>query len=199
MANQAGISPPANPAIGLGTEMTYVVIGVAPADLQDKVGMDKWQQAALGNFIGVQSSTTPEYSQNQPQVPDFDPTFLANAIDSMVIGRSSYVQTTAPDFFKFKDNTPPPPPVATTLSVQNAGSNIVVVVRDQYDRLMPGVAIVVTATGGTAPNPVVTNPNFVTNGAGTGGTGFTADGPGTITGTVTANVTLTQPFNITLN
>lgn len=106
MANSAGVSGPFNPAIGLGTAQ-QLVIGVAAANLAATITAGKWQNAALGNFIGQQTDTTAhptaKYSQAQGQAPvDFDGTFTCKGIVAMVPTDTFYTKVLAQNQFSFE-------------------------------------------------------------------------------------------------
>lgn len=202
MADVNGVSGPPNPAIGTGTKQTNLVIGVAPASVAAKVTAESWQQAALGNFIGVQAKNSGSYSQAQGDTPrDFDPSFLAD-----VVGATSNVTTfaynrTSSNQYKFGTAVP----VATSYTVTNGpnapfatGTPITVTVKDQFGNAMSGVAVTVTRTGGTATGGAVTAAGN-TNGSGIATSTATASAAGTVTGTVAvAGITGTKPFAVTL-
>jgi hypothetical protein len=92
MANSSGVSGPFNPTIGLnlaqnGTAAPLSLIGFKTTDISPAMIAGKWQQAAAGNFVGVQSTRATPMGYNQqlaqavPPVHDFDAAFVAMASD----------------------------------------------------------------------------------------------------------------------
>lgn len=202
MANASGVSGPFNPAIGLGTKQDNLIIGVAPGSVATVVGADDWQQAALGNFIGVQSETTTAYSQAQGDTPrDFDPSFLADVVGATNNVTDFEYERASSNQYRFGT----PSPVATSYTVVNGpnaafatGTPITVTVLDQFGAPVTGVAVTVTRTGGTATGGAVSAAGN-TNGSGVATSTATASAAGTVTGTVAvAGISGTKPFAVTL-
>lgn len=106
MPNAAGISGPFNPVIGIGTPQDgtanpLCILGVDPINIPSHVLINNWQRAALGSFIGVQSSVDPvmgtyhdgSTSVSVPKQPDFDSTFLAQIVTpASALGAAQYRQ-----------------------------------------------------------------------------------------------------------
>lgn len=201
MADQYGNSGPFNPAIGLGTAQTDVVIGVAAGTtaLQAAVTAGSWQQAAAGNFIGVQSAATTSYAQAQGDTPaDFGATFDARRVDNAsTLGDSSYQRVSAGQY-KFGTAVPAPASltfVAGASAPAATGVVMTATVKDQFGAAISGATVNFTLAGGTATGQALSSATGTTNGSGVATVTVTGTAAGTAI--VQAQVANTAPVSAT--
>lgn len=207
MADVNGKSAPFSPAIGLGSA-TFCVIGLptTAAASQAQITAEKWGQAALGPFIGVQDNTSGPYSQAQGDTPaDFDAAFAVLGVDNAnTIKGGSYTRASANQYsFPITGITAVATTATAQVTVDNqpmaTGDTLKVTVYDQVGRPMSGVSVAFAITGGTATggsftpvSPIVTDANGVSQ------TVVKATGAGTVTGTATPAGLAAKTFSCTL-
>src|SRR5215472_5212824 len=183
MANSAGVSGPFNPAIGLGGSLGPLVIGVSPANLPAAIaGPPAWGQAALGEFIGVQSANTVEYSDNPPSV-DFDSTFIVDVVNNSAAKAQFSYQNTQTYFYHFAaaagSNAALVAMPAPTAGPAGTPQTLNATVTDASSALVVGATVNFTIKGGSATGKSLSAPSAVTNASGVASVTVNATGPGT--------------------
>lgn len=194
MADVNGKSGPFAPAIGLNTSR-LCLIGL-PSDLAGFTAACQagtFQQAAAGDFIGMQSIKSGPYSQAQGDVPaDFDASFAVLTYDGTYTPKGgNYIRASANQYsFSASGITQVATSCKVTLTTNNqahaTGNTITVIVYDQVGRPMPGVTVAFAdGTGGTE-NGTETPASIATDATGTSVSVVTAAAAGTIVTQVTA-------------
>ena len=136
----------------------------------------------MGEFIGVQSANTVEYSDSPPSV-DFDSTFIVDVVNASAAKAQFSYQNTQSNFYKFAAAAGSNAAIVTMPgSTGPAGTpqTLSATVKDASSAVVVGATVYFTIEGGSALAPALSVGTAVTNASGIATVNVSATGTGTV-------------------